>query len=309
MEHPNWNGIFPAILTYFNEDFSINLEDTLTHLEYLLENDANGIIALGTCGENNSLEMEEKMMLLEAIVKHTNGRVPIVAGVSELTTARAVRYTKGAVEAGVDGFMVLPAMAYSSDKRESIAHFQAVASAAPKHPLMVYNCPAAYRVDFDIPHLKELAKIDNVVCVKEACGDTTRITDIINEFGDRFLVLAGLDPVAFESLCLGAKGWISGTVSAFPKEDHAIYTLVQQGRIKEALEIHQWYLPLLQMDAVPKLVQLIKLICKEVGIPGANANGICRPPRLELEGQELDEALKVIRKAIATRPDLSKYGL
>lgn len=309
MEHPNWSGIIPAVLTHFNDDLTINFEDTLTHVEYLLENDANGIIALGTCGENNSLEMEEKMEVLAAIVKQANGRVPVIAGVSELTTARAVRYTKGAIEAGVDGFMVLPAMAYSADMREAVAHFKAVADAAPKHPLMVYNCPAAYRVDFDIPHLRELAKIDNVVCVKEACGDTTRVSDIINEFGNRFLVLAGLDPVAFESLCLGAKGWISGTVSAFPKEDHAIYTLVQQGKIEEAREIHRWYLPLLHMDAVPKLVQLIKLICKEVGVPGIKTNYLTRPPRLELAGEELEENLRIIRKAIETRPDLSKYGL
>lgn len=305
MEHPAWSGVIPAVLTHFNEDFTINFEATLEHIEYLIQNHANGIIALGTCGENNSLEMAEKIQLLEAICKHVSARIPVIAGVSELTTARAVRYTKEAVEAGVDGFMVLPAMAYSSCPRETVAHFKAVADAAPNTPLMVYNCPAAYRVDMDIPILRELAKIDNVVSVKEASGNTRRITDIFNEFGDRYLVLAGLDDTAFEALCLGAKGWISGTVSAFPKEDHAIWTLIQEGRYKEALEIYRWYTPLLHMDAVPKLVQLIKLCCKEVGI----GNTICRPPRLDVVGEELEEALATIRIALDTRPDLGKYGL
>jgi 1-pyrroline-4-hydroxy-2-carboxylate deaminase len=305
MKHPEWSGIIPAVLTHFNEDFSINFEETLKHIEYLIENGASGIIALGTCGENNSLEADEKIALLEAIVKQVNSRIPVIAGVSELTTKRAVTYTKDAVEAGVDGFMVLPAMAYSSCPRETVAHFKAVADAAPTTPLMVYNCPAAYRVDMDIPILRELAKIDNVVSVKEASGNTRRITDIFNEFGDRYLVLCGLDDTAFEAICLGVKGWISGTVAAFPKEDHAIWTLCQQGRYAEALEIYRWYTPLLHMDAVPKLVQLIKLCCMEVGI----GNGICRPPRLDVVGEELEESLKIIRKAISTRPDLSKYGL
>ena len=307
MKHPNWQGIIPAILTYFNEDYSINFEQTLAHLEFLIENKADGIIALGTCGENNSLEADEKIALLEAIVKQVNGRIPVIAGVSELTTARAVTYTKNAVAAGVNGFMVLPAMAYTSCPKETVAHFKAVADAAPKIPLMVYNCPAAYRVDMDIPILRELAKIDNVVAVKEASGDTRRITDVYNEFGDRFLILAGLDDTSFEAICLGVKGWISGTVSAFPKEDHAIWTLCQEGRYKEALEIYRWYTPLLHMDAVPKLVQLIKLICQEADIKFGNIR--CRAPRLDLEGEERAEAVAIIRKAVATRPDLSKYGL
>ena len=304
MDHPNWHGILPAVLTHFNEDFSINYEETLKHVEYLLENRVSGIIALGTCGENNSLEADEKIAVLTAIVDHVNGRVPVIAGVSELTTIRAVTYAKNAVNAGINGFMVLPPMAYTSCPRETVAHFKAVADAAPNTPLIVYNCPAAYRVDMNIPILRELAKIDNVVSVKEASGDSRRITDLFNEFGDRFLILAGLDDTAFEAICLGAKGWISGTVSAFPREDYAIWTLCQQGRYQEALEIYRWYTPMLHMDTVPKLVQLMKLCCVEVGI----GNGICRPPRLELVGEEYEEAVAIIRKAIATRPDLSKYG-
>ena len=305
MEHPDWSGIIPAVLTHFNEDFTINFEETLSHIEYLLNNDISGMIALGTCGENNSLEDDEKIDLLKAIVKLVDGRVPVIAGVSELTTARAVTYTKNAVAAGVNGLMVLPAMAYTSCPRETVAHFQAVADASPSTPIMVYNCPQAYRVDMNIPILRELAKIDSVVSVKESSGDTRRITDLYNEFGDRFRILSGLDDNAFEALCLGVSGWISGTVAAFPKEDHAIYTLCQEGRYAEALEIYRWYTPLLHMDAVPKLVQLIKLCCVEVGI----GNGICRPPRLDIVGEELEESLKIIRHAIATRPDLSKYGL
>lgn len=304
MQTPNWHGVIPAVLTHFNEDFSINFEATLDHIEYQIENGIHGLVAMGTCGENNTLEEEEKKEVLSRIYSHVNGRIPIIVGVSELSTQKAVRFAKAA-EPITDGFMVLPPMAYTSDIYETVAYYQAIADAAPSIPILVYNCPAAYRVDMDIPMLREMAKIENVVAVKEATGDPRRITDLYNEFGDRFLLLCGLDDVALECFMLGAKGWVSGLGVAFPQEDCAIWELSQQGRYEEALELYRWYMPLLHFDTVPKLVHLMKLTAQSVGW----SNGICRPPRLPMKGQELEDHLMIINKAIETRIDLSKYNL
>jgi len=304
MKTPNWHGVIPAVLTHFNEDFSINYEATLDHIEFQIENGIHGLGTLGTCGENNTLEEDEKKEVLAKIYAHVNGRIPVIVGVSELSTQKAVRFAKAA-ESITDGFMVLPPMSYTSDRRETVAYYQAIADAAPSVPILVYNCPAAYRVDMDIPMLREMAKIENVVAVKEATGDARRITDLYNEFGDRFLLIAGLDDVALESFMLGAKGWISGLGVAFPREDCALWELSQQGRYEEALELYRWYMPLLHFDVVPKLVHLMKLTSKAVGLN----NGICRPPRLPIVGEELDEYMDIINTALKARIDLSKYNL
>ena len=304
MQTPDWHGVIPAVLTHFNEDFSINYEATLEHIEFQIEKGIHGLVTMGTCGENNTLEEDEKKEVLAKIYAHVNGRIPVIVGVSELSTQKAVRFAKAA-EPICDGFMVLPPMSYTSDIHETVAYYQAVADAAPSIPILVYNCPAAYRVDMDIPMLREMSKIENVVAVKEATGDARRITDLYNEFGDRFLLLTGLDDIALESFMLGAKGWVSGLGVAFPEEDLAIWELSQQGRYKEALEIYRWYMPLLHFDTVPKLVHLMKLTSKAMGLN----NGICRPPRLSMQGAELEEHQAMIDKAIATRIDLSKYNL
>ncbi|NQY11030.1 MAG: dihydrodipicolinate synthase family protein [Flavobacteriales bacterium] len=304
MQTPDWHGVIPAVNTHFNEDFSIDYEATLNHIDLQIKHGIHGMIALGTCGENNTLEEDEKIEILSRIYKMVAGRVPVIVGVSELSTQKAVRFAKAAAPIS-DGFMLLPPMAYTSDKHETVEYFKAVAAAAPQTPIMVYNCPEAYRVDVDLPILRELAKIDSVVCIKEATGQTRRITEITREFGDRFLILAGLDTHALELMMLGAKGWITGLGVAFPEEDLAIYQLQQEGRYEEALEIYRWYMPMLIFDVVPHLVHLIKLTSQRMGL----SNGVCRPPRLPLIGEELAEANKIIDEAIATRIDLSKYNL
>ena len=295
----DWRGVYPAAFTQFNEDYSINIQATMDHLDAMAEAGVHGFVMLGTCGENNSLEPEEKYQILEATVKKFKGKLPILTGVSELTTARAVRFAKKAKEIGVDGLMVLPAMAYRSDRRETIQHFRTIARATDL-PVMIYNNPVSYMVDITPDMLQELSDEPTIVAVKESSDDPRRVTDVYNACGNRYIVFCGVDDLALESFMLGATGWISGLVSAFPRENRMVWDLAQEGKWEEAREIYRWYTPSLHLDTHVKLVQYIKLAAQECGY----GTETVRPPRLPLVGEVRERILNIVRTAIKTRPSL-----
>jgi 1-pyrroline-4-hydroxy-2-carboxylate deaminase len=293
----NWRGVFAAVTTQFAPNQALDLPATLRHIDALLEARIHGLILLGTVGENCSLEYAEKQAVLRSVVDHVAGRVPVLTGVAETTTALACRFAADAERVGVDGLMVLPAMVYKSDRRETIAHFRAVARASGL-PIMCYNNPVSYGVDISPEAFAELADEPTLVAIKESSENVRRITDLANLLGDRYLLFAGVDDLALESLMLGAHGWVSGLVNAFPNENRLLWDLAQSGRWEEAREVYRWYTPLLHLDTHVKLVQYIKLAMAECGLGSERT----RPPRLPLEGAEREQVLAVIRKAIATRP-------
>jgi 4-hydroxy-tetrahydrodipicolinate synthase len=293
----NWQGVFPAVTTQFHPDQSLDLADTNRHLEKLLQSGVHGIIMLGTVGENCSLEYSEKLEVLRAAVKQVAGRVPVLTGVAECSTGLACRFSADAQKAGADGLMVLPAMVYKSDARETIHHFRTVARATSL-PILCYNNPVSYGVDITPVMFAELADEPRFVAIKESSENVRRITDLKNQCGDRYLLFCGVDDLILESVLLGAAGWVSGLVNAFPDENRLLWDLATRGKNEEALRIYRWYTPLLHLDTHPKLVQYIKLAMAETGL-GAET---VRAPRLPLVGQEREEILSVIRKAIKTRP-------
>ncbi|HJN48696.1 MAG TPA: dihydrodipicolinate synthase family protein [Acidobacteriota bacterium] len=293
----NWEGVFPAIPTQFKEDLSIDIEATQKHTEALVNNGIHGIVMLGTIGEGTSLTLSEKVEVLRATVEVAGGKVPVLSGIAEFTTQGACDTVKAAGEAGVDGIMLLPAMVYKSDARETIAHFRTVANSTHL-PIMCYNNPPVYRVDITPEMFKELIDVENIVVIKEASGDVRRITELFNALNDRFLIFAGLDDVALESFMLGCTGWISGLVDAFPRENRALWDAAMSGDYERALEIYRWYMPMLRFDSHPKLVQYIKLTCQELGYGHERT----RPPRLPLVGEEREHVLGIVRNCIATRP-------
>lgn len=297
MSNVNWKGVFPATTTQFNDDQSLNLEATMKHVEVLLEGGVHGLVMLGTVGENCSLEYAEKLEVLKATVDTVAGRVPVLTGVAEYTTKLACRYAEDAKKCGVDGLMVLPGMVYKSDARETVTHFRTVAKATDL-PIMIYNNPVSYNVDILPPMFADMADEPNFVAIKESSENVRRITDLINVCGDRFLLFGGVDDLALESVMLGAIGWVSGLVNAFPHENRLIWDLATSGNYEEAVKIYRWYTPLLHLDTHPKLVQYIKLATAECGY----GTEMVRAPRLPLVGAEREEILKIIRHAIATRP-------
>ena len=295
-KHVNWHGVLPAVTTQFHEDQSLDLDGTNRHLDVLLRSGVHGIIVLGTVGENNSLEDAEKLAVLRAAVRRVAGRVPVLTGVAEASTARACRFAAEASQAGADGLMVLPAMVYKSDARETLAHFRAVA-AATDLPILCYNNPVSYGVDITPKMFAELADEPKFVAIKESSENVRRITDLKNLCGDRYLLFCGVDDLILESILLGATGWVSGLVNAFPEENSRLWTLATTGHYAEALDLYRWYTPLLHLDTRVKLVQCIKLAMAEVGLGSETV----RAPRLPLTGDERAEVLAIIHDALRTR--------
>jgi 4-hydroxy-tetrahydrodipicolinate synthase len=295
-----WRGVFPAVTTKFTESGDLDFAEMERCFGLQIEADVDGIIVCGSLGENMTLEADEKIEILK-LARSVAGVRPVLMTICESSTRRGAAAAKAAAKAGADGFMILPGVPYKSSPEETLTHVQAVAAAGGL-PIMVYNNPIAYGVDVTIPMFEQLAKNDLVVAMKESTDDIRRITDVFNAFGDRFDVFTGVDNLAFESLVMGAHGWVAGLVVAFPKETVAIYKLIKAGRLDEARAIYRWFRPLLDLDVSTNLVQNIKLA--EVYAIGSNDR--VRGPRLPLSGQARSSVAAVIEKALAARPELPK---
>jgi len=289
--------VYPAATTQFSADLSLDIPACRKTLAALVADGVDGLVLLGTVGENNSLRPEEKRLALRAGVDAVGGRVPLVAGVSELTTDRAIEFARDAEKIGIDALMVLPAMVYVPTPEELYAHFRAVAEATSL-PIMLYNNPPAYRVSIEIETLERLAGIPNIVAIKESAPDPRRFTDMFNRFGDRFTLLAGLDDVALEGFLLGARGWVSGLTSAFPRESVAMVAAALGGDWEEARRIYRWFMPLLHLDADHDLVQSIKLAEQIMG----RGSERVRMPRLPLAGARRADVIARVEQCKATRP-------
>jgi 4-hydroxy-tetrahydrodipicolinate synthase len=294
----NWKGVFPAVTTQLNKDESLNLNATERHIEALIESGVSGLIMLGSLGENQSLEPGEKRRVMQMTIKASNGRVPVLSGVAECSTAAACQYAHDMEALGSDGLMLLPAMVYKADAREAMAHFREVARASGL-PIICYNNPIAYSVDITPTMFAELANEKTLVAIKESSGDVRRITDLINTVGDRYILFTGVDDLVLESVLLGAQGWIAGVGLAFPRENQRLWELATSGQWDEARRLYRWFTPLLHLDIPVKFVQYIKLAIQEVGL-GAEW---VRRPRLPLMGTERENILHIIHHGIETTPE------
>lgn len=294
MRIQDWRGVFPAITTPFRDDLTIDHEFLCDHAAWMVANGARGIVPLGSLGEAPALSFEEKVAILQTCRIALRAGSPLIAGISATSTAEAVALAKEAHRAGCDGLMVLPPYVYGGDWRETKAHVTAIIRATPLS-CMLYNNPIAYGTDFLPEQIRELTQHENLHAVKESSGDVRRITAIKQTLGDRLTVLVGLDDLVVEGVAAGAEGWIAGLVNALPAQTMRLFELATAGRRDDARKLYDWFLPLLRLDTVPKFVQLIKLVQHEVGKGSARV----RPPRLELDGDELESSLSRIRAALA----------
>lgn len=294
-----WQGVLPALTTKFTADDQLDLSLFEKNLQAQMEAGVHGIILGGTLGEASVLTIEEKEQLVKFAVEKTSGKIPVVLNIAEGSTAEAVKQAALAKKWGAKGLMLLPPMRYKPDQRETVQYFKTIADSTDL-PIMIYNNPVDYKTEVTLDMFAELTGSANIQAVKESTRDTTNVTRMINRFGDRYKILCGVDTLAFEELCLGATGWVAGLVCAFPKETVAIYNLVQAKKYDEALAIYRWFMPLLELDIHPKLVQYIKLAETEAGI----GSEFVRAPRLTLVGEERETVLKIIREGISKRPSL-----
>lgn len=297
--HIHWQGVYPALTTPFTPDDSIDYAVFEKNLNAQLDAGVDGVILGGTLGEASSLLNEEKYDLVRFTVEKTANRIPVVMNIAEQTTRAAVAAARAAEDCGASGLMLLPPMRYKADDRETLAYFRAVAEAGPL-PIMIYNNPVDYKILVTLDMFETMADWPTIRAVKESTRDVSNVTRMINRFGDRFSILCGVDTLALESLFMGAHGWVAGLVDAFPRETVAIYRHAKAGRHAEALAIYRWFLPLLELDIHPKLVQYIKLAEVATGIGTEHV----RAPRLALEGEEFAAVWAVIQEALAKRPVL-----
>jgi 4-hydroxy-tetrahydrodipicolinate synthase len=294
-----WKCVFPAMTTKFTPEDKLDLPLLAKNIEAQIEAGIDGIILGGTLGEASVLTNAEKETLIKYTVDVINGRVPVVLNIAEGSTREALKQAEYATEWGADGLMMLPPMRYKADHRETVTYFKTVAGSTDL-PIMVYNNPVDYKTEITLDMFEEMIECDNIQAVKESTRDVSNVTRLKTRFGNRLKVLCGIDTIATEEMALGAEGWVGGLVCAFPEETVAIYRLVKAGQMEEAIKIHRWFLPLLELDLHPKLVQYIKLAEAQTGIGSEHV----RPPRLTLTGEERKSVLKIINDGIASRPTI-----
>ena len=298
----NWQGVMPALTTQFDAQEQLNLEAFELNLVAQIEAGVHGIVLGGTLGEASTLTASEKVLLLKKAQDVISGRIPVIINIAEQSTGDAIAAAQAAEANGADGLMLLPPMRYKATDEETVQYFAAIAQST-KLPIMIYNNPVDYKIEVTLDMFDELQQYKNIQAVKESTRDISNVTRMINRFGSRYQILWGVDTLAMESLVMGADGWVAGLVDAFPRETVAIFAYTKAGKIDEALTIYRWFLPLLELDISPQLVQNIKQCEIATGI----GTGHVRKPRLILKGAERIRVQKIIDDSLATRPDLGNY--
>ena len=297
-----WKGIMPAVTTKFLDNDKLDLKTFKVNIEAQLSAGVHGIVLGGSLGESSTLDENEKYILLKKTIEIVSGKIPVIMNIAESSTKKAIESAIIAEKNGASGLMILPPMKYKADNRETVEFFKKIASKTNLQ-IMIYNNPVDYGIEVTLSMFEEFISIKNIVAVKESTRNISNITKMKSKFGDRYKILAGVDTLALESLLMGADGWVAGLVCAFPKETVAIYELHRVGKIKEAIEIYKWFLPLLELDINSKLVQNIKLAEVATGIGTEKV----REPRLPLIGKERDSVLEIIQKSLKSRPKLPDY--
>lgn len=300
--HFEWKGVFPALTTQFTADDELDIPLFEKNVAFQLEAGVDGLILGGSLGEASVLTTAEKEILIKTAIQKTAGQVPVLINIAEGSTREAIQQATNAAKWGAHGLMLLPPMRYKSDHRETVEFLKTVANSTDL-PIMLYNNPVDYKIEITLDMFEELAECQNIGAVKESTRDVSNVTRMFNRFGNRYKILCGVDPLAMEELVMGADGWVAGLVDAFPRETVAIYRLVKAGQLEEAAAIYRWFMPLLDLDIHPKLVQYIKLAATQAGI----GSEYVRAPRLRLVGEERERVLEVINEGIRTRPTLPDY--
>lgn len=298
-----WQGVYPALTTKFKKSGKLDLDMFAKNVKAQIKAGVDGLIIGGSLGEASTLSHKEKLKLLKASRTLTKGKIPVIVNIAERTTKTAIQVAQDAEARGADGLMVLPPMQYRATDQEVVDYFKDIAKSTSL-PIMVYNNPVDYKIEVTLDMMEELLELKNIQAIKESTRDISNVTRLLTRFGpDRLKILCGVDTLAMEELLMGAHGWVAGLVDAFPAETVAIYRLVKAGKIEEALKIYRWFLPILELDISPQLVQNIKLAESMTGIGTEHV----RLPRKPLEGKERKRVVAILEEGLKNRPKLPDY--
>jgi len=262
-----FRGVQAVMLTPFKDDESVDEAALREHTRWLVEQGVHGVICNGSTGEAASLCDEERQLVLEAVIEETKGRIPVLAGTGANSTAHTIKYSQAAERAGADGLMIVHPYYCLPNERELYAHYVAVADAVGI-PIMIYNNPYTTGVDMKPPLLARLSEIDNILYVKDASADSKRVGEIKLACGDRLGIFQGCDNIPWESLLLGADGWVSGASNIVPRRCVELYDLCVKGEIATARALYYRFLPLGHMlDSEGLFVQYLKAGSEMLGRP------------------------------------------
>jgi 4-hydroxy-tetrahydrodipicolinate synthase len=300
MDKIQWHGVFPAVTTKLKPDHGLDIDAIRAGLERLIASGVGGVVMMGMVGENAQISPEEKLTVLRTAVETVDGRIPVLSGLGETSTARAVAYAKEAERIGVQGLMVFPGLTYKSDVRETVAFYRSVAQASELEVLL-YNNPRGYGVDLTPDVVEQLVVEPSIVAIKEESYDITRVTDLICRFGERLNVVCGVDDMVLESAVLGVRAWVSGMANAVPDASVRLLELANAGEYAKARELYRVLTPLYHLDTSVKLVQHIKLA--EHLLTGSAET--VKPPRLPLVGSERERTIEITRGVMG---QLEKLG-
>lgn len=302
MRQVKWTGVYPAVTTKFKKNGDLDILEFVRNIEYQVAAGVDGVVIGGSLGESSTISHGERIQLAKAVLNAVGDKIDVILNIAEGSTQNSINLIQRAEQTGVHGLMLLPPMMYNPTEQEVIDYFSTIAKST-KLPIMLYNNPVDYKIEITLEAFEQLKHINNIQAVKESTRDISNVTRLKNRFGDRFKILCGVDTLAMEELLMGADGWVAGLVDAFPKETVAIYRLTKSGRINEALKIYRWFLPILELDISPQLVQNIKLAEVMTGIGTEHV----RAPRHILVGEERKRVMGILKKGIEARPELPDY--
>lgn len=282
-----FTGSGVAIVTPF-DGLKTNYDELGRLIEYHISNKTDAIIICGTTGEASTMPDEEHLGAIEYTVKKVNKRIPVIAGTGSNDTAHAIELTKRAEELGADGILSVTPYYNKTTQKGLIAHFSAIADAV-KIPVILYNVPSRTGMSFNIDTLKELAKTENIVAVKEASGNISYMAKVAAEVPELY-IYSGNDDMIVPSLSLGGKGVISVVANILPEETHNICEYYFNGDVQKSRDLQLKMLDLIntlfiEVNPVP--------IKTAMNLLGFNAGNL-RMPLIDMDGANLEKLKKAL---------------
>lgn len=289
-----FTGAAVALVTPFYADGTVNYEELARLIDYQIENGTDALVIAGTTGESSTLSEQEHIDVIRFAVKHTNHRVPVIAGTGSNATATAVMLSQEAEQAGADALLLVTPYYNKTTQRGLYVHYKTIAEST-KLPIILYNVPSRTGLGIDVDTAAKLAEIDNIVAMKDAVGNITYTANLIERCGDNLTVYSGNDDQIVPMMSLGAKGVISVLSNIAPQETHDMTAAALAGDFKTAAALQLKYLKLIhalfcETNPIP-----VKEAVNQMGF----AAGACRLPLYDMADSN---------KAILTA-EMTKQGI
>ncbi|ENY8961611.1 4-hydroxy-tetrahydrodipicolinate synthase [Clostridioides difficile] len=238
-----FKGSAVALVTPFTEDNNVNFEKLGELIEYHIENGTDALVVCGTTGEATTMSESEIFAVIKYTVEKVNKRIPVIAGTGSNNTMLSVHMSQEAEKLGVDGLLIITPYYNKTNEKGLKLHFETIANSV-KLPIILYNVPGRTKVNIKPSVVAELAKIDNIVAVKEASGDLAQVAEIAKLVPKDFAIYSGNDDTILPLLSLGGSGVISVLANVCPKETHDLVTKFFEGDIEGSKKLQ------LDMDAL-----------------------------------------------------------